>query len=194
MSKYLDFNKNKKQLKWTLIIFVIHNVLYISDYSIKGDYPDYIIFSLEYLFFCVLIFLLLKQKIKLLKGIGITGTIVIIIGFIQGIIGIFLFIVVSQDFESDKIYNFNSNEKSYQTRRYSFGFATLDDIKYTFETYRTYKYLPFEIKINKTDLFGFKSDVDITDEKFNAEIEENNNKRILRFSSTNEKQYKIKIE
>lgn len=194
ISKYLDFNRSKRYLKWPLILFAIHNILYIFGLSIKGDYPDYIAFSLEYLFFCVTIFLLFKATTTLSKTVGIIGMTVIVVGFIQGIIGILLFIVISQDFETDKIYNFKSDEKHYQTRRYCFGFATLDDTRYTFETYRIYKYLPFEKQINKTDLFELKSDLDFSDNNFGIEIKESGNKRILEFSSTNGKQYKVEID
>ena len=105
-----------------------------------------------------------------------------------------MFIVISQDFEADKIYNFKSNEKNYQTRRYSFGFATLDDIRYTFETYRAYQYLPFEKQIDKTDLFELKSNLNFGDENFSIDIKESENKRTIEFSSINGKQYKKTID
>lgn len=115
-------------------------------------------------------------------------------GFLQGLIGILMFLVISQDYETDKIFNFNSNSKDYQSRRYSFGFATLDDTRYTFETYRAYDYLPFEKLINKTDLFELKSDLDFRDDNFKVNIKDSVNKKLLEFSSANDKKYTTTID
>ena len=193
ISKYLDFDRSKKYLMWIFLLFVIHNISYAFGLSIKGDYPDYFIFSLEYLFFCIIIFLLSQWTTTLTIILRILGTSVLVVGFLQGLIGILLFIVISQDFETDRIYNFTSNEKNYQTRRYSFGFATLDDIRYTFETYRTYRYLPFEKQINKTDFLDTKSDLNFYDNNFSIKIKQSGNKMILEFSSSNGKQYETTI-
>jgi hypothetical protein len=115
----------------------------------------------------------------------IIGTIIMSIGFLQGLIGIFMFIVISQGYESDKIYKFNYDNATYETRRYSFGFATLDDTRYTFDTYRKYHYLPFEKRINTTDFMGFESNLNFHDEKLSICIKNDGNKRQLEFSSTN---------
>lgn len=105
-----------------------------------------------------------------------------------------MFIVISQDYETGRIYNFNSNSKEYQTRRYCFGFTTLEDTRYTFETYREYGYLPFEKLINKTDLFELKSDLDFRENNFIVNIKDSADKKILEFSSANGKKYTTTID
>jgi hypothetical protein len=194
LSKYFDIDRSKKYIKWMGLIFTIHNFLFFFGFSINGDYPDYFIFSLEYLFLSFAISILYKSTNVYSKIFRIIGTVVLVVGFLQGLIGIFLFIVFSQNYETDKIYNFKSNGKDYQTRRYSYGFATLDDTKYTFETYRKYNYLPFEKLINKTVLYGTKSDLDFEGDNFSVKIKDNSKKQILEFSSTNGKKYKTTIE
>lgn len=194
ISRYIDLKKRKIFLRWTLVLFAIHNILFYFGLSIKGDYPDYIVFSLEYLFLSLTIFLLYKLTSGFSIIVRIIGTVLLFVGFVQGLIGVLMFIVISQDFETDKIYNFNSNNKDYQTRRYSFGFATLIDTKYTFETYREYDYLPFEKLINKTDLFELKSDLDFNDNNFVVNIKDNGDKKILEFSSTNCKKFTTTID
>lgn len=189
ISRYLDIEKSKKYLKWTFLFFASHNILFFLGLSIKGDYPDYFIFSLEYLFLSISTALLYKSTSFYTKAFRIIGTVILVIGFFQGLIGILMFIVISQDYEADKIYNFNSNEKEYKTRRYSFGFATLNDTRYTFETYREYSYLPIEKLINKTDLFELKCGLDFRDNNFLIEIKENGNKRTLEFVSSNGQKY-----
>ncbi|MCX6352868.1 MAG: hypothetical protein NTX03_13570 [Bacteroidetes bacterium] len=103
---------------------------------------------------------------------------------IIGVIGSILFLVISQDYESDKKFNFTDEGKSYETRRYSFGFATLDDTRYTFETYRTFKYLPFEILIDKTNFFDTKTKLNIGGE-IKIEVKENGNIETITFKSPN---------
>ena len=98
------------------------------------------------------------------------------IGFINGLFGILLFIVISQDYEPDKIYNFDYNKYSYQTRRYSFSFATIDDTKYTFKTYKKCRYLPFENQINKIILYGFNNKINFNEKGFDVCIKNSVNK------------------
>lgn len=139
----LNLWKFSAHWKWIFGVFAIHNVSYYYGLSIKCDYPDYIIFSLEYLFFCLTIFSLSKSSKRILRISRVLGIFLIVVGFLQGLVGTILFIVVAQDFEADKVYCFKSGGNHYVTRRYSFGFATLDDTRYNFDTYRTYKFLPF---------------------------------------------------
>lgn len=194
ISKNIDFDRSKKYLKWILFILAIHNVLFFLHFSIKGDYTDYFIFSLEYLYFSLLVSLLYKSTNVFLKIFRRVGTTILVIGFLQGLLGIVMFIIISQDYETDKIYNFDLNDKAFQTRRYSFGFVTLDDTRYTFETYRRYKYLPLEKLINKTDLFDLKSELDFRDTNFNVNMKDSSSKQILEFSSTNGMKYTKTIE
>ncbi len=194
ISRLLNLEKSKKYLGSIFLLLAIHNILFYFGVSIKGDYPDYMVFSLEYLFFSLIICLLYKSTSGFSMIARILGTLVLFVGFIQGLFGILMFTVISQDYETDKIYYFNSNNKEYQTRRYSFGFTTLIDTKYTFETYREYNYLPIEKLINKTNLFELNSDLDFSDNNFTVNIIEIGNKKILEFSSTNCKKFTSIIE
>jgi hypothetical protein len=192
IARHLDFEKSKKYLRSSFLVFVVHNILFFFGLSFKGDYSDYFVFSLEYLFLSLVICLLYKLTSSYAKILRTFGTIALVIGFLQGLIGIVMFIVISQDFETDTTYHFSSNNMTYQSRRYSFGFATLDDTRYTFETYREYDYLPFEKLINETDLFEFKSGLDF--KNININIKYGIGGRILEFSSPNGKIFTTSIE
>jgi hypothetical protein len=194
LSKNLEFDSIKKYLILFLFIFPIHNVLFLLNYSLRGDYPDYLIFSLEYFFFCLTISLLYKLPNIYSKIFRVIGTVIIGIGILQGLLGILLFIVISSDFESDKIYNFNFKNSDYRTRRYSFGFATLIDTKFTFDTYKNYNYLPFEKQINKANLFESKSELDFSDDNFSIIMRDSSDKQILQFSSKNGKIFTVIID
>ncbi len=185
LAKYTDLAKYKKSILIFSILFLLHNLLFLLNYSLSGDYVDYFILSFEYLDICFLIFVfsdIPNILIKILRIIGITG---ICIGIIQGFIGILLFIVVSQDYEADKLYRFNFDTNTFETRRYSFGFATLDDTKYTFETYKKFNYIPIEKKVDKTVLFGLKTKLDLDDNNFDIKVIRNGTLRQIKFSSSN---------
>jgi hypothetical protein len=184
ISKYFDLSKHKILAKYTALIFLIHNALFLSGYSLKGDYIDYVFFSIEYLFFCFVIATYTKPKKTLIKIFRIIGIFFICIGCIQGIIGVILFIPASQDFEADKTYTFQHNGDLYETRRYSFGAATLIDTRYTFETYKTQAFL-LERKIDKTDFFGNSSNLNFYDPHFNIRLLKNEGADQLQFSSSN---------
>jgi len=173
-----------KLLVPTILFFLIHNILFAFGYSLKGDYVDYIIFSLEYLVLCLTVILLKTTNIYF-KIFRVIGTIAISLGFVIGFIGIIMFIVISQDFETDKIFHFENNSKSYETRRYSFGFATLENTRYTFKTYRNYKYFPIEKEIDTTDFFDNKTDLQIDEDKLKISIVNTGTKQQILFISTN---------
>lgn len=99
--------------------------------------------------------------------------------------GIFIFLFISQDFEIDKVFKFENNGKQYETRSHSFGGATLSDTRYTFETYRIFKYLPLEHKLDKTDFFDDKTDLNIGDLGLKISIIENKKSRKIIFQSSN---------
>lgn len=140
-------NKISKNLKkGILYFFIFHNLLFYIGLSIKGDYFDYSIFSLEYLVFSTYIFSLNTNKkiqFKIIYAIGIFTQ--IIMSFI-GFIGFWIFIVISQDFESKKTIYFNNSE--YYSRFYSSGFVTSSSTNYQFDTYKNFKILPLEFKID----------------------------------------------
>jgi hypothetical protein len=185
LSRFITLDKISNLIKPTILLFLIYNVFFAIGYSLKGDYADYIIFSIEYLAFCFATCLSFKIKNTYVKAFRVVGTIVISFGFIIGLIGIFMFIPISQDFESDKIFHFISNDKTYETRRYSFGFATLSDTRYTFKTFRVYKYLPFEKKIDKTNFFDTKTDLLIYEDALKISIIDSGDRKQIRFISTN---------
>ena len=185
ISKFIKFDKVLKLIKPTIMFFLTHNILFIFGYSLKGDYIDYFIISLEYLVFCLTIVLLFKATNTITKFFRVFGTIAISLGFIIGLIGIIMFIVISQDYETDKLFHFESENKTYETRRYSFGFATSTDTRYTFKTYRTYTYFPLEKKIDITDFFDDKTDLQIGDEDLKISIIKIDNKEKILFKSTN---------
>ncbi len=116
--------------------FLIRNIFYFSSYSTQGDYANYFMFSFEYLSFCTTVFyaykLLPKIYIYLLSALD---KLVIITGFTAGAIGIILFAIDSQDYNSDNKFSFHNGDQTYQTKRYNYGFATITHTKYEFETY-----------------------------------------------------------
>jgi len=185
LSKYINPKKVSRLFKPTIAFFLMHNILFAIGYSVKGDYFDYCIFSLEYSIFCFVIFLLFKYPPKNSKLIRALGMLIFSIGFIIGAFGILFFIIFCQDYETDKVFHFTSNAKDYETRRYSFGAATLDDTRYTFETYRNYRCLPFEKKIDKTDFFALKTNLQIREDELQISILTTGDKEQLLFKSTN---------
>lgn len=189
ISKILNTDFFKKSFKIVISLFLVHNLLFSIGYSIKGDLPDYLVFSFEYLYFCICISMLSKMKINKTFLLKVLGTIIIGFGFVQGLIGILLFIVIAQDYEADKIYKFKHNETLYQTRRYSFGFVTQMDTKYSFETYKNFKFLPIEKEIDNTILFDSKCKVKFEDDNFKIEIINIGNINKLKLSSTDGQSY-----
>lgn len=189
------FEDCKVLIVWLAGFFSLHNMLFFSGYSMSGDYPDYLIFSFEYLLFCTVVSSLLYSDRNaytvVLRSVGAAA---IVLGFVQGLIGVFLFIVIAQDYEADKVYSFTSEEANYQTRRYCFSFATLDDTRYTFETYKKYKSIPIERLINHTNLSELNSPLDLNDKNFTVAIKRQGTQQVLEFKSSQEKGIEIAVE
>ncbi|WP_419803428.1 hypothetical protein [Mucilaginibacter sp.] len=178
-----------KYKKFVIAFFAIYNLLLYFKVSLKGDFADYIILSIEYFVICLFIFSPKKHKefwIKLLRVVAITG---ICIGTIVGGIGIFLFPIISQDYTTDKIFYFEHSDKLYETRRYRFGTIGSVDTRYTFNTYRIFSILPFEYKIDKTDFSDLKTNLNISDPNLKIDIIRNINKDKIKFSSTDGKEF-----
>ena len=116
-----------------------------------------------------------------------------IIGTLIGFIGIWLFIVISMDYETDKIITFSSNEKEYVTRRYSFGFATTSDTRTTFETYRIFDIFPLEYKIDETDFFGSSSKINSSDENLKIQVQKQNKIDYIEFRSSDGGKFSKKL-
>jgi len=179
LSRTIPRDRIPRLINGIITFFLIHNVLFALGFSLKGDNIDYLIFSTEYLFLCYFVFCLKSKNLyaKTLKVIGMIG---LGLGGLVGMVGILLFIVVSQDYDADKIFHFESSGNGYETRRYSYGFATLEDVCYTFDTYREYGYLPFEKKIDQTVFFDNKTNLNI-DNALEIDIHTSNNKRRILF-------------
>lgn len=182
LSRSLPRDHKPKLIKGIITFFLIHNVLFALGFSLKGDNIDYLIFSTEYLCLCYLVFRLKSTSLyaKTLKVIGMIG---IGLGGLVGVVGILLFIVISQDYDADKIFHFESSGNSYETRRYSFGFVASVNMRYTLETYREYGYLPFEKKIDKTVFFDNKTNLNI-DGALEIDIRTSSNRQQILFKDT----------
>jgi hypothetical protein len=185
-SKSITLDKISALIKPTVLLFLIHNVFFVFGYSLKGDYVDYVIFSLEYLALCLIIVSSLKVENIYFKIFRIIGKIAISFGVIIGLFGILMFVFVVQDYEADKRFYFFNSDKTYETRRYSFGTVSSVDTRYTFETYRTFRYFPFEKKIDVTYFFSTRTDLKIGEENLKISIVDTCDKEQILFRSTNE--------
>ncbi|PZR22803.1 MAG: hypothetical protein DI539_04750 [Flavobacterium psychrophilum] len=137
--------------------FLLHNFFFFIGISVIGDYIDCIIFALEYFFAFFMLGLMNTKKNIFLRGVGKFGTSAMVLSIIIGFFGIILFIVIAQDYESDRIYRYKCAGKTYQTRRYSLGFATSDYMRYSYDTYRTFAYAPLEYTIDTTSFLDGKT-------------------------------------
>ncbi len=165
-------------LKAALPILIIHNSLFFLGYSIKGDYADYLLFSLDYLCFCLLVIGSNTRKNIVIKISKVFGWMVVILGYIAGFIGVLFFTIASQDYECDIKMHFKNATDTYELRRYTFDF---DRTKYTYDTYKTLGNFPFEKRIDETVLFDT-----VTDGPFRI-VDSMNTKRylILQLNSNN---------
>jgi hypothetical protein len=193
ISKHIKKIFLNRYLKVLFSIFIIHNSLFYFGLSIKGDYFDYSVFSLEYLFLSITTFTFYNKTTLFSRFISSIGIISMIIGTLIGFIGIWLFIVISMDYETDKIITFSSNEKEYVTRRYSFGFATTSDTRTTFETYRIFDIFPLEYKIDETDFFGSSSKINSSDENLKIQVQKQNKIDYIEFSSSDGGKFSKKL-
>jgi len=184
ISKHIKKIFLNRYLKVLFSIFIIHNSLFYFGLSLKGDYIDYSVFSLEFLFLSITTFTFYNKTTSFSRFISSIGIISMIIGTFIGFIGIWFFIVISMDYETDKIITFSSNEKEYVTRRYSFGFATTSDTRTTFETYRVFDIFTLEYKIDETDFFGSTSKINSSDENLKIQILKSNEIESIEFIST----------
>lgn len=184
ISKHVKKIFLNRYLKLFFSFFIIHNLLFYFGLSLKGDYIDYSIFSLEYLFFSVITFTFYNKTTTFSRIITSIGIISMIIGSFIGILGIVMFIVISMDYETEKVINFSSNNNNYSTRKYTFGFATTSDTRHTFETYRIFDFVTFEYKIDETDLYGSQSKVNCSDENLKIQIQKKNEIDYLEFISS----------
>jgi hypothetical protein len=184
-SRRVSVTVTARLAKPVLFFFLVHNICFFLGFSLRGDFFDYCIFSLEYLVFCFIIFRLFKSCNLYARIIRVLGATAIAIVFLVGIPGILVFMLASQDMLPDHVFHFTENSKTYETRRYSFGFATLADTRYTFDTYRTFNYLPIEQKIDQTDFFDTRTRLNIGEKQLSIHIQQDKDSNKIVFSSTN---------
>ena len=177
--QFIQFDKVSKFVKAVILFLLLYDILFLFGFSFKGDFTDYLIFSIEYLTFCFA--LCLKSKKTYANLLRFLARTFIVIGFVIGLIGIFIFPVIAQDYKCDKKYQFVSNGKGYETRRYSYSFVTAANTRYTFETFLQYPFLPIEKKIDKTDFFDTKSNVNLYEDRLQINVQIINNKEKIFF-------------
>lgn len=172
--QFKQFDSIAKFIKVVIAFLLLYNVLFSFGFSLKGDVSDYLIFSIEYLIFCFA--LCLKSKKIYVNVLRFAARSAIIIGFVVGLIGIFIFPVIEQDYKCDKTYHFVNNNKFYETRRYSDGFVTAANTRYTFVTFRQYPFLPIEKKIGKTVTFDTETNLNFDEDNVQINLESINGK------------------
>jgi hypothetical protein len=170
-------------VKPVLLFFLFHNICFFLGFSLRGDYIDYGIFSLEYLVFCFVVFRLFKNRNPYARIARILGLIAIVSVFLIGLPGVLGFIMVSQDLAPNEVFRFTDHGKTYETRRYSSEFDIIPGTRYTFDTYRTFNYLLLERKIDQTDFFEARTKLNIGEKRLHIQIQQDGNKIV--FLSTN---------
>jgi hypothetical protein len=115
-------------------------------------------------------------------------------GIIVALPSFFLFAIVDMENESDKNFMFISNEKTYETRRFSYGFATLEFERYTFKTYREFKYLPFEKFIDESTFFAPGKAFDGVEGNLKLSIKETVGIQTLMFQALGKGHFEKKIK
>ncbi len=151
----------KRLFVYLATFFVIHNVLFAFGVSVKGDYFDYTAFGLEYLFLTILIESYRNARRNTFTFLLKAGAFVCwVAGIIIAIPGLLIFATASSEYETERSFQFVSNESSYEVRRYIYGLGN-EGTTYSFETYRTFDYLPIELRIDKSIFYyspeGFDS-------------------------------------
>jgi len=193
LSAYLKIKLASSAFRLIVVFFLLHNLLFFFGYSLRGDYIDYTIFSLEYFAFCVMMFALFKTPGNSVGCFRAFGLIVVSLGILIGLLGIAFFIFLAMDFDAAKIFHFQNNNKTYETRLYTFEGATLSNTKYTFETYRRFQFLPIEHKVDKTIFYDDKTELDISDPKLKISVLDTLGGRKIIFKSTNSKTFEKMI-
>jgi hypothetical protein len=120
ISSYLTPAILKTVIKIGFPIFIIYDASLIASYSLKGDYPDYCIWSLEYFFFFTIILSYRKHATNFFtKMLGVLIYTIWVAGIIIGVPGLLLFVSIEMDYVPDKKFVFNSNEETYEMRRFT---------------------------------------------------------------------------
>lgn len=105
-------------VKKLLVYALLYDLLFYAGYSIRGDYPDYIIFSLEWFCFTVLLFSTAGTKVIWVKVLRVVGFMLLIQSVIIGLVGIIIFPILAGDMESSHDYHVTHKGKVYEIRRF----------------------------------------------------------------------------
>ena len=135
-----------KGLKYSLGFFILYDFAFYCGYSIKGDYPDYVIISLQYFWFCTMNFSL-KWDVLWVKMLKMAALLLVGVGYVVGFLGaIIIFMLASFDMESNRQWHITKDGKSYEIRGYSNGGWV--GSMYTYYTFDAYKKLgPLEYRL-----------------------------------------------
>lgn len=179
----VTFHSYKKYLIGFSIFFFIHNLFYFFGYSIQGDFPDYIIFSLEYFSVCLWLLLGFRVKNSYIKVLSILGLIPIGLTLILASFFLIWLPPITQDYIPSQIYSFGHQKNHYQTRVYIYDFVSSVDTRYTFQTYQFFENVPIEYHLDTTLLSRIKNSFIYTSKDFNVRITEFQGQKQLIFSS-----------
>jgi hypothetical protein len=159
LCRYVEPQRLLKPLTGIVLIGVIHNVFYAFGLSLRGDLADYFVFAIEYFAFCSLVFsaVILRRKAEYIMILAVLGLIPISAGVCASVPGSLLFLMVVQDSTSDRTLRVESAQGRYETRRYTFGGATLSNTRFNFETYQLLALPAVERLIDVTTLFDNKT-------------------------------------
>lgn len=134
-----------------LLFFIVYDLLFVSGISIKGDNADYTIMGVQYAFLAILLSLLYgsdRWSIIILWFAMILVKTLVFVYWLALLISQMLF----TRYTAHEIIEFEIDGKMYETRTYLYKVMGSYNQNYRIETYRQWKYLPFEKKVNE-DLF-----------------------------------------
>jgi hypothetical protein len=159
LCRYVEPKRLFKPLTVIALIGLVHNLFYVYGLSLRGDIADYIVFAVEYFAFCGLVFAAfrLRRKANYIKIFAALGLIPIACGVCASVPGSLLFLMMVQDSICDRTLQVASAHGRYETRRYTFGGATLSTTRFNFETYQLFVLPAFERLIDDTTLFDDKT-------------------------------------
>lgn len=150
-------------------------------YSLSGDYADYILLSLEYLFVFIVIMIYRKCFTNVFsKILGLVMYTVWVVGIIVALPQMTFLSTADMEYTFDGSFEFKSNGKRYETRRYDFSFETMESPQYTFRTYRELDFVPIEKIIDESALNTIKGFDGVAD-NLQMSIIMRNGKQILLF-------------
>jgi hypothetical protein len=159
LTRYIRRETILKWLKAPALFFLIYDCSFYLGYSFRGDYIDYILFSLEYLCFCLLIASSSVSKNIFVKILRISGYFITISVVILSVtFGFIITVVMAQELDCVNKSCFNYGTQKYEVRRFESGFVTQLEIKQVYDTYQVFGLFPFEKRIDRTILYDLETD------------------------------------